>query len=109
MSFLESLNVKCGPKCHCRTPKRKQFPTIKCKVQNNRKYKKRRQVLRQPRKQNKKGNPNIPGRFSTKIIPYVDFTSHGSVSQIQTSDVCKTITFVSDVDVQAFITDFHNK
>ena len=73
------------------------------------KYKKHRQVLRQLRKQNKKGNSYIPGGFPTKIIPYVDFTSHGSVSKIQTQDVCKTITFVSDVDVQAFITDFHNK
>ena len=71
-------------------------------------YKKRKQVLRQLRKQNKKGN-SFPGGFSTNIIPYVDFTSYGSVSKIQTQDVCKTITFVSDVDVQAFITHFHNK
>ena len=73
------------------------------------KFKKRRQVLRQLRKQNKKGNAYIPGGFSTKIIPYVDFTSYGSVSKIQTQDVCKRITFVSDVDVQAFITHFHKK
>ena len=65
-------------------------------------------MLREQRKQNKKGN-SYPGGFSTKIIPDVDFTSHGSVSKIQTQDVCKTITFVSDVDVQAFIRDFHNK
>ena len=50
-------------------------------------------------------NSYIPGGFSTKIIPYVDFTSHGSVSKIQTQDVCKTITLVSDVDEQVFITD----
>ena len=96
-------------KSYCRTPKRKQFTTIKCKAQNNRKYKKRRQVLCQLRKQNKKGNSYTTGGFSTKITPDVDFTSHGSVSKIQTQDVCKTITFVSNVDVQAFITDVHNK
>ena len=61
------------------------------------KYKKRKQVLRQLRKQNK-GN----------LFP-VDFTSYGSVSKIQTQDVYKAITFVSDVDVQAFITHFYNK
>ena len=66
------------------------------------KYKKGRQVLRQLRKQNMKSNPYAPGGFSTKIIPYVDFTSQGSVSKIQTQDVCKTITFV---DVQAYITE----
>ena len=66
-------------------------------------------MLRQLRKQNKKGNPYVPGGFSTKIIPYVDFTSHGLVSKIQTQDVCKTITFASHVDAQAFITHFHNK
>ena len=71
------------------------------------KYKKRKQVLPQLRKQNKKGN-SIPGGFST-YVPYVDFTRYGSVSKIQTQDVCKTITFVFDVDVQAFITHFHNK
>ena len=49
------------------------------------------------------------GGFSPKIIPYVGFTSHGSVSKIQTQDMCKTLTFVSNVNVQAFITDFHNK
>ena len=73
-------------KCYCRTPKRKQFTTIKCKVQNNRKIQKGRQVLRQLRQQNKKGNSYIPGGFSTKIIPYIDFTSYGSVSKIQTQD-----------------------
>ena len=52
---------------------------------------------------------HIPGGFSTKNIPYDDFTCHGSVSKIQTQDVCKTITFVFDVNVQAFITDFYNK
>ena len=30
-------------------------------------------------------------------------------NKIQTQDVCKTITFISDVDVQAFITHFQNK
>ena len=72
------------------------------------KYKNHRQVLHQLRKQNKKGN-SFPRGFSTNIIPYVDFTSYGSVSKIQTQDVCKTITFVSNVDVQAFSTHFHNK
>ena len=72
------------------------------------KYKKRKQVLRQLRKQNKKGN-SFPDGFSTNIISCVDFKSYGSVSKIQTQDVGKTITFVSDVDVQAFITHFHNK
>ena len=67
------------------------------------KYKERKQVLRQLRNRNKKGN-SFPGGISTNIIPYVDFTSYGSVSKIQTQDVCKTNTFVSDVDVQAFIT-----
>ena len=72
------------------------------------KYKKRKQVLRQLQKQNKKDN-SFPGGFSTNIIPYVDFTSYGSVSKIQTQDACKTITLVSDVDVQVFMTHFHNK
>ena len=58
---------------------------------------------------NKKGNSYIPGGFSTESIPHVNFTSHGSVSKIHTQEVCKTITFVSDVGVPAFITDFHNK
>ena len=68
------------------------------------KYKKRKL-----QKQNKKGNSYTPGGFSTKIIPYVDVTSQGSVSKVQMQDMCITITFVSNVDVQAFITDFHNK
>ena len=67
------------------------------------KYKKRKQVSRQLLKQNKNGG--VP----TNIILYVDFISYGSVSKIQTQDVCKTLTFVSDVDVQAFIIHFHNK
>ena len=29
--------------------------------------------------------------------------------QKHNQDVCKTITFVSNVDLQAFITHFHNK
>ena len=66
------------------------------------KYKKHRQVLRQLRKQNKKANSYIPGGFSTKIIPYVDFTSHRSVSKIQIQDARETITFVSNVDVSYF-------
>ena len=49
------------------------------------KYKTRKQVLRQLLKQNKKGN-SFPGGIS-KNIPYVDFTSYGSVSKIQTQDV----------------------
>ena len=84
-----------------------QLSNTRCKITE--KYKKRRQVLRQLQKQNKEGNSYTPGRFSSKIIPYVDFTSQGSVSKIETQDVCKTITLVSDVDLQAFITDFHNK
>ena len=82
---------KMWPKCYCRTSKRKQFTTIKYKEQNNRKI------------QETQTSVTFPGGFSTKIIPYVDFTSHGSVSKIQTQEVCKTITFVSDVDV-SFIT-----
>ena len=69
------------------------------------KYKKSKQALRHLRKLNKKGN-SFPGRFSTNIIPDVDFTRYGSVSKIKTKDVCKTIT---DVAVQAFIKHFHNK
>ena len=54
---MESLNVKSGPNI---------IAGLNCKVQNNKKkYKKRRQVLRQTMK----GNSYIPGGFSTKIIP----------------------------------------
>ena len=64
-------------------------------------------MLRQLRKQNKKGN-SFPGGFSTNIIPMLILQA---MDQFQTykQDVCKTVTFVSDVDVQAFITHFHNK
>ena len=72
----------------------------RCKITE--KYKKRRQVLHQLRKQNKKVNSNTPGGFSTKLIPHFYFTSQGSGSKIQAQDVCKTITFV---DVQAYITE----
>ena len=108
MSFLESLNAKSGPNviAGLRKENSLRLSNARCKIIE--KYKKRRKVLRQPRKQNKKGNSYIPGGFLTKIIPYVDFTSHGSVSKIQTQ-LSKSITYVSDVYVQAFITDFHNK
>ena len=52
------IKRKIWPKCYCRTQQQK---TKKCK--------KRRQVLRQLWKLNKKGNSYIPGGFSTKIIP----------------------------------------
>ena len=53
------------------TQKRKQFTTLKCKVKNNRKI--------------QETQTNV-----TSTIPYVDFTSHGSVSKIKTQDACKT-------------------
>ena len=115
-SFLESLNVKCGPNVIAGLWKENSLRLSNARYKITEKYKKCRQVLRHLRKQNKEGNSYTPGGFSTKIIPYdVDFTSQRSVSKIQTQDVCKTITFVSDVDVQhiyiynMFITNFHNK
>ena len=104
---MESLNVKCGPNviAELRKENSLRLSNTRCKITE--KYKKRRQVLRQLRKQNKKGNSYTPGGFSTEIIRYVDFTNQGSVSNIQTQDVCKTITFVSNVDVQqTYITEF---
>ena len=103
---MESLNVKCGPNVIVGLRKENSLRLANTRSKITQKYKKRRQVLRQLRKQNKKGNSYTPGGFSTKILPYVDFTSQRSVSKIQTQDVCKTITFVSNVDVQAFITEF---
>ena len=57
---MESLNVKPGPNV---------IAGLKCKVQNIKKYKKRRQVLRQLWKLNKKVNSYIPDGVSTKINP----------------------------------------
>ena len=96
-SFLEALNVKCGSNVIAGLRKENSLRLSNARYKITEKYKKHRQVLRQLRKQNKKGNSYIPGRFSTKITPDVYFTSHGSVSKIQTEDVCKTIAFVSDV------------
>ena len=92
-TFLESVDVKCGPNviAGLRKENSLRLSNARCKITE--KYRKHRQVFLQLRKQNKKGNSYIPGGFSTKTIPYVDFTSHGSVSKIQTQDVCKTITF----------------
>ena len=101
-SFLESLHVKYDPNVIAGLRKENCLRISNTRRKITEKYKKRRQVLRQLRKQNKKGNPYIPGGFSPNIIPYVDFTSHGSVSKIQTQDMCITITFV---DVQAVITE----
>ena len=50
----------------------------------------------------------IPGGFSTKIIPMLILQAMDQFPKYK-QDVCKTITFVSNVDVQAFITHFHNK
>ena len=65
-------------------------------------------MLRQLWKLNKKGNSYIPGGFSTKIIPLLILQAMDQFPKYK-QDVCKTITFVSDVDVQVFITHFHNK
>ena len=78
-SFLESLNVKCGPNVIAGLWKENSLWLSNARCQITEKYKKRRQVLRQLRKQNKKGNPKW---ISNKH--YVDFTSYGSVSKMQT-------------------------
>ena len=98
--FLESLNVKCGPNiiAGLRKENNLRLSNARCKITEN--YKKRRQVLHQLRKQNKKGDSYTPGGFSTEIIPYVDFTRYKN-------KMC-AIQSPSDVDVQAFITDLHS-
>ena len=50
-----------------------------------------------------KGNSYLPGGFSTKIIPMLILQAMDQFPKYK-QDVCKTITFVSNVDVQAFIT-----
>ena len=67
-SFLKSLNVKCGPNVIAGTWKENSLQLSIARSKITEKYKKRRQVLRQLRKQDKKGNSYIPGGFSTKII-----------------------------------------
>ena len=54
-------------KCYCRTPKVKQFITIKCKVQNNRKIQETQTSVTSTTKA-EQDNSYIPGGFSTKII-----------------------------------------
>ena len=61
------IKRKMWSKCYCRTSKSLRLSNTRCKITE--KYTKRRQVLRQLRKQNKKGNSYTPGGFSTKIIP----------------------------------------
>ena len=89
-SFLESPNVKCGPNVIAGLQKYNSLRLSNARCKITEKYKETQTSV------------TFQGGFSTKIIPYVDFPSHGSVSKIQTQDMCKTITFVSDVDVWYF-------
>ena len=66
---MESLNVKSGPNVIAGLQKENSLRLSNARCKITEKYKKRRQVLRQLRKLNKKGNSYIPDGFSTKIIP----------------------------------------
>ena len=102
-SFLESLNVKCGPNIIAvlRKENTLRLSNARCKITE--KYKKRRQVLRQLRKQNKRGNSYIPCGFQQKLSLMSILQARDQFPKYK-QDVCKTITFVFNVDVQAFIT-----
>ena len=103
--FLESLNVKCGPNiiAGLRKENMLRLPHAQRKICH--KYHKRRQVLRQQRKKKKKDDSYIPGAFSTKVTPDVDYHNHG-LSLKKTKEV--HVTFVSNDNV-TFIKDYHEK
>ena len=83
------IKRKMWSKCYCRTLKRKQFTTIKCKVQNNRKIQ---EMLRQLRKQNKKGNSQVDFHQN---FPLCWFYKRGSVSKYKHKMCAKQSLFFS--------------
>ena len=94
---MESLNVKCGPNVigGLRKQTGLRLSNARCKITE--KYKKRRQVLRQLRKENKKVNSYIPSGFSTKIMLILQ--AMGQFPKYKHKMCAKQSPFVSDVDV----------
>ena len=76
----------------------------KVRLNDNGKYNKGRQVLRQQRKKKKNDISYIPGAFSTKITPDIDCTSNGQIPTIQKQ---VNIVFIDDNNVVDFIKDYY--
>ena len=101
-SFLESLNVKCCPNVIAGLRNQNSLRLSNARRKITEKYKKRRQVLRQLRKQNKKGIPHVD--FQQKLPLMLILQAMDQFTKYK-QDVCKTITFVSDVHNKWYFTD----
>ena len=97
--FLQALNVTCGPNVVAGLRKENISRLKNARRKISDKYNKRRQVLRQQRKKKKNDNSYIPGAFSTKITPDIDFTTERQVN----------IMFIHDNNVVHHIKDHHTE